>query len=274
MDIALIQKVQKVQIEIMDEIHNLCVANGVNYYIIGGTALGAIRHKGFIPWDIDIDIAMQRKDYDKFIRETSKLLPAKYRCVSWESDENYFPPHACVSLVGSTITQKDDHLNPHLKRYGIFVDIFPLDKCPESDAERAKQAESIQKMHILKSRKMAIIDSSNSLPVRFAKKAISLCMLPVSLKLLNAKLDKIFRLYDDMKNATCLCSMASHYSYKKQCMPREVYGTPKLIEFEGREYYAPEMIDDYLTRIYGNYMQEPSEADKKFIMDFFTDAKW
>ena len=82
-----LENLQRVQLTIMDEIHKLCVNNKLRYYLIGGSALGAIRHKGFIPWDVDIDIAMPRKDYELFITQYSKQINPKFSVIDYPNDK-------------------------------------------------------------------------------------------------------------------------------------------------------------------------------------------
>lgn len=77
---------------IMDEIHRVCEENNITYYIIGGTALGAVRHKGFIPWDTDIDIAMRREDYDKFLACANKKLKSNFYCACYLNEDKWTHP--------------------------------------------------------------------------------------------------------------------------------------------------------------------------------------
>lgn len=274
MEIELLKKVQEKQIEIMDIIHGICVSEGISYYIIGGTALGAVRHKGFIPWDVDIDIAMPRKDYERFIALAEDLLPKGYTCYHYRKEKDYFPPHALVAVDNSQLIQKDDYLNPTLKRYGVFVDIFPLDIAPEDEAEREKQAKRIKLIRSLKQYKKGILYTENSAFIRLVKKLVSILLCIVPMKSLNCLLDKTMRLYSCEEDNSCWCSMASHYSYKKQCMSKEIYGAPTLVEFTSREYYAPEKLDEYLTRIFKDYMKLPDEKQRQYMIDYFIDAKW
>lgn len=275
MTAELLQKVQNKQIEIMDVIHDICIKNGVEYYIIGGTALGAVRHRGFIPWDIDIDIAMSRTNYERFLSLCEEKLPEELICYNHKNELDYFPPHALVALKNSKLIQRDDYLNPKLKRYGIFVDIFPLDVAPEDESERQKQAKRISRIRNAKTRKKAIMYSENSALVRLIKKMISLMYSFVSMKSLNLKLDSAMQQYSyEFDKNSCWCSMASHYSYKKQCMPKEIYGKPTLVEFADREYYAPEKLDEYLTRIFKDYMKLPSKEQQQYQMDYFIGAEW
>lgn len=106
MNLELLQQVQKKQIEIMDMVHNLCVNEEISYYIVGGTALGAIRHGGFIPWDVDIDIAMPRGDYERFLAICDEKLPKNLICYHFRKESDYFPPHALISLDNSKMIQK------------------------------------------------------------------------------------------------------------------------------------------------------------------------
>ncbi len=259
----------------MDIIHNICVENKIVYYIIGGTALGAVRHNGFIPWDVDIDIAMPRADYEKFLSISKEKLPKHLKCYSHKNEADYYPPHALVALENSKLIQKDDYLNPKLKRYGIFIDIFPLDVAPEDEKLRLKQARKIAKIRTAKKRKKAIMYSENSAVVRLVKKLISLLYIFVPMEYLNRKLDACMqRYFEQLETNRCWCSMASHYSYKKQCMPKEIYGTPRLVEFDGREYYAPEKLDEYLKIIFKDYMKIPSKEQQQKQIDYFIDAEW
>ena len=274
MEINRLREVQLQQLKIMDSIHSLCEENRLTYYIIGGTALGAVRHGGFIPWDFDIDIAMPRKDYDRFVDEVSGALPTQFSCHSWKNEENYYPPHALVTLNGSGLTQKNDYLNPKLKRYGIFVDIFPLDQSPDEEELRKDQARDLRRLSRMKTRKFAISYKENSQVKLLAKKALSLCYALISVKKINEKQEVCMKRYAALPETKNWCSMASHYSYAKQCMPKEIYGTPQLIPFEERHYYAPEQLDEYLKRIFGDYMKLPSPEKQKEQRDYFINASW
>ena len=97
------EKLKKVQLEIMDEIDRICEDNNICYYIVGGTLIGAIRHKGFIPWDVDMDIAMPRKEYDRFKRICSDQLDIKYQYCDYTNVENYDRPHAVVCVKNTKL---------------------------------------------------------------------------------------------------------------------------------------------------------------------------
>ena len=132
-------EVQQACLDILKDIHNFCQQNGIKYTLQGGTLLGAIRHKGFIPWDDDIDIAMPREDYDRFIRTyTSKK---GYKLFSRE----LAPMRKSVFLAFSRVCEMqktfvDCRMLPWTsEETGVWVDVFPLDGIEDSPAIREKR---------------------------------------------------------------------------------------------------------------------------------------
>lgn len=268
-----IRRLQLVQLDMMKEIHEVCMASGLTYYLIGGSALGAVRHKGFIPWDVDIDIAMPREDYEALLHEHSKKFSERLECLYYESDKDFFAPHMLIALKGSELVQQLDALNPHIKRFGIFIDVLPLDYCPEDEKLRAKQAKSIRNLTHLKFRKLSFKLPSDKKITVIAKNCIRGLLSVIPMRFILKRLETVMQEYD--KTPTSLiCSMASHYSYEKQCMPVSVYGKPTLIQFEDAMFYGPENIDDYLKRIFGDYMKIPPVQEQERMKNMFLSAKW
>lgn len=257
-----IKKAQKAQIIIMTAIHKVCEDKGIKYYIIGGTALGAVRHGGFIPWDPDIDIAMPRPDYDRFIDECEQLLQPTCTIKCYKNDPTHSAPHALVVLNGSSLVNTYDKLNNTSRP--IYVDVFPLDVAPNDLGLQYKQAKRIQRIKDFIYRKQSVIYEHNSPWEKAMKNCIRFLLAPIPYRVVCEMLDNEMKKYSYPypQKEHYLCSMASHYSYKKQCMPQNVYGIPKLIKFEGYQFYAPNLIDNYLTRIYKNYMELPSEKEQ------------
>lgn len=267
-----LDQVKIVQLQIMDEIHRLCVKHGITYYLICGTCLGAVRHKGFIPWDVDIDIAMPRPDYIRFRKICLAELGKDYRYCDYLNMSHYPRPHCLVCHAKSRIHMKYDHLNPISEDHGIYVDVFPLDNAPDDAALREKQAKQLVNVRKFKSWRLPYSYSRKAWK-RYAHYGVSglLSWAPVSR--INEYQQQLMQRYDG-ENTECLCSMASQYSYYKQCMPREIYGKPTLVEFEGRQYYAPEHLHEYLTRIYGDYMQLPPEEKRKANLDIYRTVEF
>ena len=103
-----LKAIKSIQLEMMDEIHKICVRNGITYYMIAGTLLGAVRHGGFIPWDADVDIAMPREDYERFGVLCKAELSDQYRYLDYHQVQNYVHPHALVSHKGTRLNGKYD----------------------------------------------------------------------------------------------------------------------------------------------------------------------
>ncbi|MBQ6832172.1 MAG: LicD family protein [Oscillospiraceae bacterium] len=256
------------QLDIMDEVHRMCVKHGITYYIIAGTLLGAVRHKGFIPWDLDIDIAMPRQDYERFKEVALAELPEKYSYLNHENCSNYFRPHALVVRNDTRVHLKYDQANPKMFDLGVYIDIFPLDSAPDNEKLREKQAKKLKRIRQLIERRIPYCYSFKRWR-RYIHYAVSFLLSWISVRKLNRYQQKLMKKYSDGKTA-CLCSMASQYAYAKQCMPVEIYGTPTLLDFEGRQYYAPEKYTEYLTRLYGDYMQLPPIEKRQANLKAFT----
>lgn len=272
-ELALIQKVQML---IMDDIHRVCVSKGYRYYLIGGSALGAVRHKGIIPWDIDIDIAMPRKDYEAFVLEGSKGLKDCFAVHDYRSDKTFGTVHALVVLKQSTLLFKEDLKSENrANRYGVFVDILPLDQFPDNCKLKRKQINDLKKINLLRYFYLGSIEKNDSAFERLIKKIIQKmlhCLF--SIQTINRWQQQIVQRFDTEDEGKVWCSMLSHYSIDKLTMPKDFFGKPKLVEFSGRQYYVPEKTDEYLTQLFGDYMRLPSEEQQIKQMDSVYYACW
>lgn len=251
------RELQLFQVKVMKRIHDFCVDNDITYYMICGTFLGAIRHKGFIPWDDDMDIALLRKDYDRFIELFPKTFDKEDLFIqSYLSDKHYYPGHARISIGGTLKAQPSlSHFSDYNQQ--MYIDIFPLDKVPEAEELQLKQEKVIRKIGSQIKNKVYRIFPKNSKFTIFFKKVRGFFASVHSITYLQRKRDSIMKRYNNT-SSELVCSMSSHYSYKKQTMPFWMYGTPKLYQFEDEYFFGPEHANEYLTKIYGcNYMQLP-----------------
>ena len=268
-----IRKYQIAQLELIRLIDDLCSKLNLTYYVIGGTLLGAVRHGGFIPWDPDIDIAMPRPDYEKLREYFAEIESDRYFYQHYSTEKNHLFPHALVKIKNSYV-EIDSRITKYIPVHnGIYLDIFPLDNAPESKKKQTRQMKKIKQIEHLIDLKAEYRYRDTGMPKLIMKKLIGLLLLPVSFRTLNRRLDAAMRKYND-PSATTLVSMASHYSYWKQLMPKEIYGTPEKIIFEGETVCAPANTVDYLTRIYGDYMKLPPEDQRNSVLDKFVSVEY
>lgn len=267
------KQIQEVQMTIMDDIHRVCLENGYRYYLIGGSALGAVRHKGMIPWDVDIDIAMPRIDYDRFIHEGQKSLSPNHIIYHCGNEKQFGSVHAIVVLKESKIAFRDEDAKNY--RYGIFVDVLPLDQWPVDNRLKSLQQKDLKRIQMLRSLRFGIMYSSNSVYKRAIKSiGKGLLSIFISRQKLNIRQQEIMQRYDSIDEGETWCSMVSHYSFDKTTFPKEVFGTPKLMPFSNRHYFVPERIEEYLSQLFGDYQQLPSAESRAKQMNSVVFASW
>ena len=259
-----LREFQLAQLPLLDEIDRISKELNLVYYLIGGTLLGAVRNSGFIPWDPDMDIAMPRQDYEKLKCYFKTYKSDVFFYEDYDSEKYHNSTHAILRIKGTTVIFKRlSGVGKKISNNGLFLDIFPLDKSPMDIKKRTKQIRKILRIkRILYYKEAQIYDRKKKIKNMF-KKLISLFLSVISYKSLGKKLTKVETKYNE-ENSDYLVSMSSHYSYEKQLINKDVYGVPQKIIFEGKEYSAPNDIDAYLTKIYGNYLKLPPE-EKRFL---------
>lgn len=244
-----LRELQLLELEILKEFDKYCRDNRLSYILAAGTLLGAIRHKGFIPWDDDVDVLMPREDYEKF-RSTFKHQ--RYIVRSIKNDTNW--PYAytkCLDLK----TELDEHIhgaNP----IGVFIDVFPLDGLPDN---KFKSKFHFLKLDILK-RILAygLISKrpkDENIIIRCVKTIVSrLCRL-FNRQSIIRKIDKLASKYP-YEQSNFVAHQVLGYGYKER-IEKEKMDKYKEFEFEKGFYYGPIGYDDYLTNLFGEYMKLP-----------------
>ncbi len=248
-----IELMQKCLLLIADEIKRICEKNNIPYYIISGTLLGAVRHKGFIPWDDDFDIGILREDYDKFLNVCLRDLKEDFYLQHDFNENNYCFAFAKIQLLGTEIIE-DFSKNVDVS-HGIFVDVFPLDNIPDRIIRRRI---FYFKNHILKN----LIWIKCGYGTEEHKKKSSYKILNYFGKFYS--LNKLKRrrkaLIIKYNNAECEKRFISDYPY---CIFKNRYFKIKTTyQFEDRSYMGFEDYDDFLSNVYGNYMKLPPEEKR------------
>lgn len=257
-----LREIQLSELELLKKIDKFCKKNNIQYCIAYGTLLGAIRHKGFIPWDDDIDIVLMRKDFDKFCELIKKEKTIKFRDYKTDDNYNFYIPIVYdenIDIVNTSFVNK--------KIVHPWVDVFPYDNYPNNIIKR-----KIHVMSIMILRALINLSAFNDV-VKINKKnrpfyeriLISLGKKINFSKLLNTKkllnrVEKRLKKYNkkDCKYISCLMGDEK----TKEIIPKSLYDEISMYEFEDYMFPASKYYDEYLTHYYGDYMTLPSSVDR------------
>lgn len=257
------KRVQDLTMNTLNVLINYCEEHNLRYYFTGGALIGVLRHKGFIPWDDDIDLGLPRKDFDKLHELLSMDMPKGYGICNRFTDPNW---HFAMSQFIDLESEIEINLAEQPRKAHIWIDIFPLDGLPDNKILRWFRVK-----HILLKRYMVQIahittqvDSHRDRPT-YEKVIIEFCKkVPVG-KLFNTNkiLDSLERLLrkSDFDKAEWCGNMLGRYR-EREIVRKEWFGTPKKAAFENEEVNIPENSDAILKCLYGDYMKLPPEKDR------------
>lgn len=239
-----IRELRQIQIGILDAVHQFCETHSLRYFLSSGTLIGAVRHKGYIPWDDDIDIYMPRKDYEHFLQNYQDEKGV-YRAINPASEPHYYYTFAKVVDLRTRMIEKETEGY----EIGVYMDIFPVDYVSDDLQERERVFK--QKKLLYKIRRCKI-SKSNPLQSRLAY--IVYKCLPMTVKQIERRIRKLI-LLDTPTNT--VCNMTEAGPKIKGCFPAEDIASSVDIEFEGKMYKTMQGYKDYLERTYGDYMTLP-----------------
>lgn len=247
-------RLQKTELDILDEFVSVCNELGLQYFFECGSVLGAVRHHGFIPWDDDIDVAMMRKDYDVFLEKAPGLLGEKYYL---ESDLSEPGNDGLFAKLRNKRTVFDEGAKK--KCNGIFIDIFPHDMLPDDNRLRRhviRKAQILRWLHVIQSTKKRKIAEGRSLKWRIREMLLRI-LHPVLLVFPhNFFKDKMMR-YVVQWNQQDVHWLTCHYDADPIQMHVKDFFPLQKVLFCGKEYYIMKDFDQYLTQVYGDYMELP-----------------
>lgn len=252
------QTIKDVQNKILETacfIDNICRKNNIQYFIMGGTALGAVRHGGFIPWDDDLDIFMTPKEYTRFKSAFDKEQSSKFIIQEWRDTPEYLE-YAKVRMNGTTFIEEHfkDRKDMH---HGIMVDIMILHKVP-SDKFHERLIFYLSRFvafhaYVGRGRKAKSLFESIATGV--------LKLLPCNFLVKHAY-KKIYS-YDNLKKDFKYCYWITRANFKGGLFDRNMFENPIDIPFEDKLLMGSSRIKDYLEYRYGNYKELPSQKERE-----------
>ena len=259
--IELTQIIQKELLPILKEVKRVCEKNNITYFLCAGSTLGAVRHKGFIPWDDDIDIGMLRSDYEKFLKIADKELKSGFILMNGERSPDYYVAHAKVFRDNTALVNNEtSHLRLH---HGFYLDLFPFDTIPEDEESQDKlyweQREAKDNYVFMKKKKK--YDGKNPIKKYFANERYYLANLKSSKKAFD-KVNQVMMSYQT-EDPKYVADFFAPYGKKLFFKYDDIVPTREA-EFEGEMYPIPGNSERYLEIMYGDYMTLPPE-DKRFV---------
>lgn len=267
MDRITLRKIQKSELNILKTFIRCCHKLNVKYFLVGGTLLGAVRHKGFIPWDDDIDVGMLRKDYEIFLKHAQAILPSYYfiQCIDSEPELLF----NFAKIRDSRTTFIETSLGKLKINHGVYIDVFPLDYYPEDLAAQKKVDRAKKKLNLRIRKEFVIpIENRQSTIKEFIFKLIGAAL---SVKYPNVRTAILEReaLYKSCHASNLVTNHGGAWG-KKEIVPVSWFGEGTVALFEGVKVNIPKCYDELLTQLYGNYMQLPPK-DKR-VPHHYTDV--
>ena len=247
-------ELKQIQLQILDAVAAFCEENDISYWLDCGTMLGAIRHKGYIPWDDDIDIGMLRPDFERLSALFNQENTTRFHFASIDSDEN-FPYVSGKVMDTETLLYEPDRKGTKLS---VNVDIFVYDNAPDSDAALEKQynvRDRYRLLHLLRTAKNKphgnIVRRSMVYGARFFVK-----VFPKNFFV--KKISKNSKKYNDTETKR----VGNFTSFARITCDKSVFSSFTYAEFEGKQYRIPQGYDAWLRAFYGDYMQLPPEEKR------------
>lgn len=254
-----LERIHEVDFTMMDEVVKIFDRYNLNYFLIAGTLLGAVRHHGFIPWDDDLDIGVPRESYEKFLENYANELPDRYKVQNFKSSKGskYY-----VTRILDTKIQVRELRDDSSLTYAS-IDLFPMDGTPNNKLFR-----KIHICRILFWRMMASFSQSSNIDPARKRNTVEKVLvwlaktLPLD-KVLNTqhiyyRIDKILKKYN-IQNSQYVGSLMGAYR-EKELFRSDYIKNFVPLQFEEKKFLCPEKYDLYLKHMYGDYMVIPDQS--------------
>lgn len=254
-----LKEIQDVLREMLKLVDHICREEDIQYFLSGGTLLGAVRHQGFIPWDDDADLMMLRPDFERFLEAAPKYMNERYAVAHCRTTEGYIMPWIRIWDLKSHVLPSR---NVKTGMQHLFIDVFPIDALPANNTLSNLFFKRIRSIDIMLkcSRRSGYFYKGERL--QWMKKIImKISAIRSSASWANA-LDRAAKSGNLKKAKYAGVVTVTHYGAKER-MPIEVFRGTVPMSFEGETYPAPIGWETYLRGLYGDYMQLPPEEKRR-----------
>lgn len=259
-----IEHLHQVDLEIVKQVISIFEKYNLNYYMLGGTMLGAIRHNGFIPWDDDIDLGMPRKDYESFLEICEKELPEYLQMVNYKNTPNY--QYYITRIQDTRVKVVEERIGNDSKYTFASIDIFPIDGTPNNFLLR-----KLYYFRVLSHRALMSLHYKDSIDRKRKRNLLEASFLWIMEKIPfekwvdpykeKQKIDKLLS-KQNIETSKMIGNIMGAYR-TREIVPKEWYGQGTKYRFEDIDLVGLDKFDDYLTYTYGDYMQLPPEDSRK-----------
>lgn len=249
-------ELQKIELDMLKEFIRICDELNLTYYLVCGSALGAAKYQGFIPWDDDLDVALPREDYDVFCEKAQSMLPEHLFLQNHLTDKQY--PLIFSKIRNNNTAFVEKSLAKLNINHGIYIDVFPLDGYPnEVDLQERLEKEK-RRYNIIRLCCLNVPLSKKAKAFVLAERLMGVHKKPA--KFVN-RVERHIKQYST-KASEVWCNHGN-WQGKLEYAPKEQYGEGNIAVFEGVSVRIPEMIDEYLTQKYGDWRADLPESEKQ-----------
>ena len=254
-----LRRMQLIELSVLKEVKRICEKNNINYFLIGGTLIGAIRHKGFIPWDDDIDIGMSRPDFDKFVEVCKTDLGEEYFLQTPETEENNADYEvARIRLNGTACVQA---FRKNTKTHnGFYVEVFPYDNLPENKITRYFYGRFFPLFKRICAIRMGYTPHPKKWIYRVVLRISTFISRVIPLKVIHKKMLN-YHVKQNKKNTEYVFLLSGAWGYEKEMHLRSTISEFTMVQFEDDMFQAPKDYDKFLREQYGDYMQLPKDIE-------------
>lgn len=251
MKLMTLHELQGLSLDILKDVDRFCRDNSIHYFLGYGTLLGAVRHKGFIPWDDDIDILMKREDYDRFI---ASYASSRYRLVDISGTKDCYISFARVCDAERTCIRTKIPWHGDSLETGVWIDIFPLDSVPEDKTAFLSLYRSLELLYRMKIKTRRLLTA----PV---KRKLHPRLSRIDPADISRGMDTMVRMAS--KTGSGYISQIACPENEEEYFSADLFEKTAEMPFEDMMAMVPEGYDRILGMMYGDYMKLPPEKDRK-----------